>query len=193
MRPYDTESGRRLLIWIHRGIFMTQNSSRLRYVVATLAAVVALAVAVPVAWAAPSDDVLATAREAAEHGQATAAAMGNGPTDEDKKTGLDRAEAALERAAENRERQAQKHAEQAEQLSEKLEEDHPGNGFGRGRAAEVHAILAAGGSPSELGSHGEKVTELVRAYQAVKGEDKPGNGHGPGGNPTKGADADDEG
>jgi hypothetical protein len=52
----------------------------------------------------------------------------------------------------------------------------------------VHAILAAGGSPSELAPHGEAVTELVQAYEAVKGEDHPGRGHGAGGNP----DGDDD-
>lgn len=45
-----------------------------------------------------------------------------------------------------------------------------GNAFGRGRAAEVHAILLAGGSPSELANHGQAVKELVHAYNALRKE-----------------------
>jgi hypothetical protein len=46
-----------------------------------------------------------------------------------------------------------------------------GNGFGRGHAAEVHAILLAGGSPSELaGEHGEAVRMMVHAYNALRRE-----------------------
>lgn len=44
-----------------------------------------------------------------------------------------------------------------------------GNAFGRGHAADVLAILAAGGSPSELSSHGEAVRDLVHAYNELRG------------------------
>lgn len=43
-----------------------------------------------------------------------------------------------------------------------------GHGFGRGHAAEVHAQLLAGGSPSALPSHGEKVRALVAAFNSLK-------------------------
>ena len=52
----------------------------------------------------------------------------------------------------------------------KAEGDEPGRGLGRGRAAEVHAILLAGGSPSELPSHGERVSGLARAFDKVKAD-----------------------
>lgn len=149
----------------------------------TLAAAVALAVAVPIASADPSPETLATARAAAEHGQNAAREFRQGPKDSDKAVGLERAAEALAKVAEKRMEQAAKHAEKAEG-------EKPGNGFGRGHAAEVHAILAAGGSPSELAPHGESVVALVKAYQQVKGEDHPGRGHGAGGNPDGGGDDD---
>lgn len=159
---------------------MTTHSRRIG--ATTLAAAVALALAAPVAAADPSPETLATARAAAEHGQATARELAHGPKDPDKLVGLDRAAEALAKVAEKRLEQAAKHAEKAEA-------DKPGNGFGRGHAAAVHEVLAAGGSPSELAPHGESVVTLVKAYQEVKGEDHPGRGHRAGGNPD--GDGDD--
>lgn len=45
-----------------------------------------------------------------------------------------------------------------------------GHAFGRGHAAEVHAQLLAGGSPSDLPSHGEKVRRLVAAFNSLKAD-----------------------
>lgn len=157
------------------------NTYSKRIGAASLAAAVAIALAAPVAAADPSPDTLATARAAAEHGQATAREMRQGPEDPDKLVGLDRAAEALAKVAERRLEQAAKHAEKATA-------DKPGNGFGRGHAAAVHEILAAGGSPSELAPHGESVVLLVKAYQAARGDDHPGRGHGAGGNPDGGDD-----
>ncbi len=52
-----------------------------------------------------------------------------------------------------------------------------GNAFGRGHAADVHAILLAGGSPSEIaGEHGAAVSAMVRAYNQLKrAERQPGD------------------
>ena len=74
-----------------------------------------------------------------------------------------------------------------------------GNAFGKGHAAEVHAILLAGGSPSDLPPHGQTVSALARAYNEAKGEsgaDGPGNngkglGHGKGGDGVPGSGDDD--
>jgi len=73
-----------------------------------------------------------------------------------------------------------------------------GNAFGKGHAAEVHAILLAGGSPSDLPPHGQTVSALAKAYKEAKGDsggDGPGNngkglGHGKGGDgvPDEGDD-----
>lgn len=73
-----------------------------------------------------------------------------------------------------------------------------GNAFGKGHAAEVHAILLAGGSPSDLPPHGQTVSALAKAYNEAKGDsgaDGPGNngkglGHGKGGDgvPDEGDD-----
>ena len=60
----------------------------------------------------------------------------------------------------------------------KAEGDKPGRGLGRGHAAEVHAYLLAGYSPSELPPHGEAVSGLVHAFDKVKA-DHPGRGNGP--------------
>ena len=148
----------------------------------TAAIVMTFAIAIPAAIAVPSPDTLANAVAAAEHGQSTARDLAKGPKDESKTTGLDRAAEALAKVAEKR----------AEKQAEKAGEEKPGNGFGRGHAAEVHAVLAAGGSPSELAPHGESVSELAKAYQQVKGDDHPGKGHGKGGNPEDNDDVDDD-
>ncbi len=57
-----------------------------------------------------------------------------------------------------------------------------GHGWGRGHSAEVHAVLLAGGSPSELEPHGQSVSEMVHAYNEMRkqlrgddtGDDDPG-------------------
>jgi len=48
-----------------------------------------------------------------------------------------------------------------------------GHAFGRGHAAEVHAQLLAGGSPSDLPSHGAKVKALVAAFNSLKAASRP--------------------
>lgn len=79
-------------------------------------------------------------------------------------TGLERAQQAVSKAAGK---------------VKGYEKDNPGagNAYGHGRAAEVHAALAAGISPSTLDSHGEKVSAMVKAVQSLTGE-KPGRGVG---------------
>lgn len=65
-------------------------------------------------------------------------------------TGLARAQEAIEKAA--------------------TRGNGKGHAFGRGHAAEVHAQLLAGGSPSELASHGAKVRALVAAFNSLKAD-----------------------
>ncbi len=79
-------------------------------------------------------------------------------------TGLERAQEAVSKAAEK---------------VKGYEKDHPGEGnaYGHGRAAEVHAALAAGISPSTLESHGQKVIAMVKAVESLTKE-KPGRGLG---------------
>ena len=43
-----------------------------------------------------------------------------------------------------------------------------GNAFGRGRSADVHAILLGGESPSELTGHSRAVRDLVHAYNELR-------------------------
>jgi hypothetical protein len=45
-----------------------------------------------------------------------------------------------------------------------------GHAFGRGHAAEVHAQLLAGGSPSDLPSHGARVRAMVAAFNSLKAD-----------------------
>ncbi|MDH3426062.1 MAG: hypothetical protein OEM22_05245 [Acidimicrobiia bacterium] len=47
-----------------------------------------------------------------------------------------------------------------------------GNAFGRGHSADVLGALLAGDSPSELASHGEKVSAMVKAFNALKKAEK---------------------
>jgi hypothetical protein len=117
-------------------------------------------------------------------GQGKAKGLANGhgteaPGQENRARGLERAEAAIAAAAE---RKAARDAAKAE--------GEPGRGLGRGHADAVHGILLAGGSPSELPSHGEMVSGLARAFEKVKA-DHPGQGKGrteTGGDDTDGED-----
>ena len=79
-------------------------------------------------------------------------------------TGLERAQDAVSKAADK---------------DKGYEKDNPGQGnaYGHGRAAEVHAALAAGISPSTLESHGQRVSAMVKAVESLT-EEKPGRGLG---------------
>ncbi|MDH3306874.1 MAG: hypothetical protein OEO77_05090 [Acidimicrobiia bacterium] len=103
---------------------------------------------------APGDDILANAWAAVGRGRAAVHALA---TDSEKATGLERAAQAIEAASE---RKALKDTGKS----------NNGNGraLGKGRSAEVHAILLAGGSPSDLPSHGASVSELARAFKELK-------------------------
>jgi len=115
---------------------------------------VALALTAPPALAAENATGLDRAMEVAsstlENALANAGA-GDAAAQESRVKGLERAQAAIDAAL--------------------ARGNGNGNGFGRGHSAEVHAILLAGGSPSELaGSHGQAVREMVHAYNALRKE-----------------------
>lgn len=139
-----------------------------RSVIMTAAALLVISLIVPPASATPSEDTLATARAAVTIGQEKAKGhSAEAPGQQNRARGLERAESAIAAAAERK----------AARDAAKAEGDKPGRGLGRGRAAEVHAILLAGGSPSELPSHGERVSGLARAFDKVKA-DHTGRGQG---------------
>ncbi len=79
-------------------------------------------------------------------------------------TGLERAQESVAKAAEK-------------VKGYEKEKSNNGNAYGRGHAAEVHAALAAGISPSTLESHGQKVSAMVKAAKSFADE-KPGRGLG---------------
>ena len=103
---------------------------------------------------------LGRAREATVHGlEKSRGASADAPGQANRARGLD-----PERA-----RGRERAAEAVQNALERAEQRGQGNGFGRGHAAEVHAILTAGGSPSELaGQHADNVHDLVDAYNALK-------------------------
>ncbi len=157
---------------------------RHRFAVVTVAALLGTSLIVPAAIAKPPADKLERARSAVTTGQENAKGLAKGhaeaPGQEDRARGLERAEEAITDAAERK----------AERDTAKAEGDKPGRGLGRGHAAEVHAYLLGGEySPSELKSHGEKVSGLAQAFDKVKA-DHPGRGNGP--TEKGGDDPDDE-
>ena len=79
-------------------------------------------------------------------------------------TGLERAQESVAKAAEK-------------VKGYEKDKSNNGNAYGRGHAAEVHAALAAGISPSELEPHGQKVSAMVKAVKSFTDE-KPGLGLG---------------
>ena len=92
------------------------------------------------------------AREVAAKGVDTAKGLANGPN-ADKVTGRARAAQAIAVAL--------------------ARGNGNGNAYGRGRSAAVHAILAAGGSPSEIaGVHGEAVSAMVHAYNELRKQNR---------------------
>ncbi len=145
---------------------------RHRFAVVTVAALLGTSLIVPAAIAKPPADKLERARSAVTTGQENAKGLAKGhaeaPGQEDRARGLDRAEEAIAAAAERK----------ATRDAAKAEGDKPGLGLGRGHAADVHAYLLDGYSPSELPSHGEKVSGLAHAFDKVKA-DHPGRGNGP--------------
>jgi hypothetical protein len=148
-------------------------------VILVAAALLVISLVVPAASATPSEDTLATARAAVTVGKEKAKGhSAEAPGQENRARGLERAEAAIAAAAERK----------AARDGAAADGEKPGRGLGRGHAAEVHAILLAGGSPSELPSHGEMVSGLARAFDKVKA-DHPGRGQGP---TDKGGEGDDE-
>lgn len=135
-----------------------------RIAVLTVGSLVGMALVIPAATATPTEDTLQRAIKAVTIGQERASAMAaEAPGQENRARGLERAAAALAAAAE---RKAAKAAAQAT-------DDKPGRGLGRGHAEDVHTILLAGGSPSELPSHGEAVRNLAHAFDVLKA-DHPG-------------------
>ena len=101
-------------------------------------------------------------------------------TTEEKATGLERAAQAIEAAVVRKVDR------------EGIEFPGKGRALGRGHSAAVHAILAAGGSPSEIPSHGETVSALAEAFKLIKA-DHPGRGLGlTKEKPLKGSDDDSD-
>lgn len=119
----------------------------------------------PVALAAPSPEVRDRVRQGVELGRVAAQGLLAPDEDQEKLTGLMRADAAVVAAAERR--------------ASREDKEFRGNGraLGRGHSAAVHEILAAGGSPSELPPHGQTVKVLAQAYEDVRA-DHPGRGQG---------------
>jgi hypothetical protein len=141
---------------------------RHRFAAVTVAALLGASLIAPAASAKPPADKLERARTAVTIGQEKAKGhSAEAPGRQNRARGLERAEAAIAAAAERK----------AARDAAKAEGDKPGRGLGRGHAAEVHAILLANGSPSELPSHGETVSGLAHAFDKVKA-DHPGQGKG---------------
>lgn len=141
-----------------------------------------MALAVPGVLASPPEHVLERARQAVAEGQEAARGLENADAQgqDQKAKGLENAAIAIEAAATRK--------------AEREGTDFPGQGkaLGRGHADEVHSVLAAGGSPSSLASHGEAVRELAAAFDKVKA-DHPGLGKGlDKEKPAKGSDDGDE-
>jgi len=90
---------------------------------------------------------LERAREVAAQGVDTAHGLANGPTAE-KATGLERAAEAIAAARDRG--------------------NGNGHAWGRGNAQAVHDIKANGGSPSDRPNHGQAVSEMVQAYNALR-------------------------
>lgn len=154
---------------------MTQTEHtkrRYRFAAATVVALVATSLIAPAASAQPSDDKLERARSAVTIGQEKARGLASehaaeAPGQKHRAQGLERAGAAIAAAAERR----------AARDAAKGDGEMPGRGLGRGHADEVHTILLAGGSPSELPSHRESVRTLAQAFKEVKAN-HPGQGQG---------------
>ncbi len=145
---------------------------RHRFAVVTVAALLGTSLIVPAAIAKPPADKLERARSAVATGQENAKGLAKGhaeaPGQEDRARGLEQAKKAIADAAERK----------AARDTAKAEGDKPGLGLGRGHAADVHKYLLEGRSPSELLSHGEKVSGFADAFDKVKA-DHPGRGNGP--------------
>jgi len=130
--------------------------------------------------AGPPQHVLEKAKQAVGRGQARALEMLAVAATRNPDTGLpDHAQGApghatgLERAQEVVARAADK---MKGHPKDKPDNDNS-NAYGHGRAAQVHAALAAGISPSTLESHGHRVAAMVRAVESFSNE-KPGRGLG---------------
>jgi len=142
-----------------------------------------MALAAPAVLASPPEHVLERARQAVAEGQEAAQGLADAdaPGQEHKAKGLENAARAIEAAATRK--------------AEREGREFPGQGkaLGRGQSDAVHAILAAGGSPSGLaGAHGVAVSDLARAFDKVKA-DHPGQGEGlDREKPARGADDTDQ-
>ena len=131
-----------------------------RLVVAVATAAIAVTTLAPLtAAAAPPDHVLERAREAVTIGVDKARGMSaDAPGQVNRAKGLDRAAEAIAAAAERK-------AARSDGAG-----PGKGNAFGRGRSAEVAAVLLEGGSPSELPSHGQRVSALAKAFANLKAD-----------------------
>lgn len=148
------------------------TKGRYRFTATTVVALFAMSLTAPAAIAKPSEDKLERARSAVAIGQENAKGLANehaadAPGQEHRAQGLERAQAAILEAA----------VRKAARDAAKGDGDKPGRGLGRGHADEVHAMLLAGGSPSEMPPHGESVRSLADAYKKVKAN-HPGQGNG---------------
>ena len=122
-----------------------------RFGVVFAVAAVAVSSALP-ALAQPDHATgLDRAREVAAKGVETANGLTQGPN-ADKATGLERAAQAIAAALERGNGQ--------------------GHAWGRGNSAAVHEMKANGGSPSDLGSHGQAVREMVQTYNALRKQNR---------------------
>lgn len=138
---------------------------RHRLVLLTIVSIVGMSLAAPSAGATPSEDTLQRALAAVAIGQEKAQGMAaEAPGQVNHARGLERAAEAIAAAIERKAARDEAAGVRGEQ---------PGRGLGRGHSAEVHAILLAGGSPSDLPPHGEAVRELAHAFHEVK-SDHPG-------------------
>jgi hypothetical protein len=140
----------------------------------------------------PPAHVLAKAKEGLGLGQARALEMQAVASTRDHETGVP-AHAQGEPGHVTGLERAQQSISDAVEKIKGWQKDHPGNGnaYGRGHAADVHAALRAElqslSSPSELPSHGQVVSDMVKALEKFTDE-KPGRGLG---RDNKGTDGDD--
>jgi len=122
-----------------------------RFGVVLAVATVAVGSALP-ALAKPDHATgLERAREVAASGVDAAQGLAQGHN-ADKATGLERAGQAIAAALERGNGQ--------------------GHAWGRGNSAAVQAMKANDGSPSELAGHGQAVSEMVRAYNALRKQNR---------------------
>ena len=127
---------------------------------------------------APPQHVLDIALDGVERGQERALEMLKLAVSRNPETGMPSHAQGKPEHATGLERAQKSVAKAAEKIKgyDKVKSNN-GNAYGLGHADDVHDALAEGINPSELASHGEKVSGMVKAIEKFTDE-KPGRGLG---------------